>query len=149
MTIILIVTVSTSAYGGFFGDVLSTATANYITSDSDKSNSTSDSNSGSAVKTYVETNDMKIQRALHGLYFYHSSYDGDLNTMDSRTAISELQKSFGLKESGILKSTTKQHLLYLSTLYINLKKLGTSGSQKRYQIYDEVDKVILLIKGEN
>jgi len=106
--------------------------------------------SSSSIK-YIDVKqkkDMKIQQALYGLGFYNSILDGNLNTMDSRLAIKELQKNYGLKVSGILSKNNSEHLLYLHELYSILIKIKNKNKSKRNQIYNEVDDTISLLKGE-
>lgn len=128
-----------SAHAGFWSSVAGGVVANSLT------------NSGSSSKNNMDrgqTDEMKIQQSLYGLGFYDSKLDGNLNTLESRTAINAFQKSYGLKETGIINDSNKQHLLFLHELYTSLIK-NTTDKEKRNMLYDEIDKAISLIKGGN
>lgn len=127
------------ANAGFWSSVAGGVVANSLTS--------SNSNSKKSVD-YKQTDEMKIQQALYGLGFYNSNLDGSLNTLESRTAINAFQKSYGLKEIGIISDVNKQHLLFLHELYTALIK-NSKDKEKRNKLYDEIDKAISLIKGNN
>ncbi len=131
--------VTFSLYAGFWSSVAGGVVANQMSK-----------KSSSSVK-YVDVKqkkEMKIQQALYGLGFYNSKLDGNLNSMDSRLAIKELQKNYNLKISGILSKNNSEHLLYLHELYSTLIKIKNNDKSKRNQIYNEVDDTVALIKGE-
>ena len=97
-----------------------------------------------------QTDEMKIQQALHGLGFYDAKFDGNLNSIKSRQAINKFEQAFKINEIGIINETNKQHLLYLNELYTSLIKVNNKkiiDKDKRNFISAEIDKTISLIKG--
>jgi peptidoglycan hydrolase-like protein with peptidoglycan-binding domain len=122
---------------GFWSSVAGGVVANSLTSSGSKSSI-----------DYRQSDSMKVQQALYGLGFYDSKLDGNLNTLDSRMAINKFQESFGLEKTGIVSDTNKQHLLFLHELYSSLIK-EYNNKEKRNFLFDEIDKAIALIKGDD
>lgn len=127
---------SSFVYAGFWSSVAGGVVANSLTSSSSKSSI-----------DYRQTDGMKMQQALYGLGFYDDQLDGNLNTLASRMAINKFQESFDLEKTGIVSDTNKQHLLYLHELYTSLIK-EYKNIDKRNFLFDEIDKAIALIKGD-
>ncbi|NVJ52820.1 MAG: peptidoglycan-binding protein [Campylobacteraceae bacterium] len=135
---LLVISLITSfSYAGFWSSVAGGVVANSLSSSGSKRSI-----------DYRQTEGMKIQQALYGLGFYDSKLDGNLNTLDSRMAINKFQESFGLEKTGIVSDTNKQHLLFLHELYSSLIK-EYNNKEKRNFLFDEIDKAIALIKGNN
>ena len=139
--LLLLSSLSVFLYAGFWSSVAGGVVANSLTN--------SGNGSSQEKLDLKQTNEMKIQQALYGLGYYNSKLDGNLNTMDSRMAINKFQETNKLKVTGIIGETNKQHLLYLHELYTSLIRDKNINKEKRNQIYDEIDKVIDLIKGAN
>ena len=139
--LLLLSSLSVFLYAGFWSSVAGGVVANSLTN--------SGNGSSQEKLDLKQTNEMKIQQALYGLGYYNSKLDGNLNTMDSRMAINKFQETNKLKVTGIIGETNKQHLLYLHELYTSLISDKNINKEKRNQIYDEIDKVIDLIKGAN
>jgi len=112
-------------------------------------NVASDSLKGNGKKGHVATDpvirEKKMQGALGAMGYYHQFPDGDLNTFESRIAIKGFQKFLGSEPTGMLLDTEKEQLLYLSNLYVELKKENIS-QQKEYAIYNEIDSTIDAMK---
>lgn len=122
---------------GFWSSVAGGVVANSLTNSGSKSSI-----------DYRQSDSMKVQQALYGLGFYDSKLDGNLNTLESRMAINKFQESFDLEKTGIVSDTNKQHLLFLHELYSSLIK-EYNNKEKRNFLFDEIDKAIALIKGDN
>lgn len=122
---------------GFWSSVAGGVVANSLTNSGSKSSI-----------DYRQSDSMKVQQALYGLGFYDSKLDGNLNTLDSRMAINKFQESFELEKTGIVSDTNKQHLLFLHELYSSLIK-EYNNKEKRNFLFDEIDKAIALIKGDD
>lgn len=123
-----------SVYAGFWSSVAGGVVANSLTG-------------SSRGVDRGQTEEMKMQQALYGLGFYDSKLDGNLNTLESRSAINKFQETYNLEKTGIISQTNRQHLLFLHELYTSLIK-ESKNIEKRNQIFDEIDKAISLIKGE-
>ncbi len=134
--ILALITVS-SLYAGFWSSVAGGVVANSLSSSGSKRSI-----------DYRQSEGMKIQQALYGLGFYDSKLDGNLNTLESRMAINKFQESFDLEKTGIVSDTNKQHLLFLHELYSSLIK-EYNNKEKRNFLFDEIDKAITLIKGDD
>ncbi|WP_042153659.1 MULTISPECIES: hypothetical protein [unclassified Pseudoalteromonas] len=80
----------------------------------------------------------KIQAALGVMALYNGKLDGDLDTFESRTGIKKFQGQYNLDQTGFLTDTEKSQLVYLSNLYVSLKKKGVTES-KKIAIYNEID----------
>jgi peptidoglycan hydrolase-like protein with peptidoglycan-binding domain len=133
----VIVTTAVSSHAGFWSSLAGGVAANTITNSSGSSKKGLDQG---------QTDEMKMQQALYGLGYYDGKLDGNLNTMDSRLAIQKFQKDNNIKENGILKEENRQHLLYAHELYELILSSKTS-KEKRYQAYDEIDKMKSLMGG--
>ena len=136
---ILMIIISANANAGFWSSVAGGVVANSITGSGGSSKNRMDRG---------QSESMKIQQALYGLGIYDVKLDGNLNTLESRTAINSLQKKFGIDETGILSVSTKQNLLFIHELYSSIikKTKQKSGKEEIYMLYDEVDKAKNLIK---
>jgi peptidoglycan hydrolase-like protein with peptidoglycan-binding domain len=77
------------------------------------------------------TDQMKIQKALAGLGFYHGKIDGEVNSFETRTAIKELNKAYGIGNTAALKPEEKDTLIYLGTLFMFDRYLIARGDDKR------------------
>ena len=76
------------------------------------------------------TNEMKIQKALSSLGFYHGKIDGELNSYETRSAIKELNKTYRISSSASLKPEEKDTLIYLGTLFDFDRYLIAKGEDK-------------------
>jgi len=77
------------------------------------------------------SDEMKIQKALAGMGFYHGKIDGEVNSFETRTAIKELNTAYGIGNSAALKPEEKDTLIYLGTLFIFDRYLIARGSDNR------------------
>ena len=82
------------------------------------------------VKKLSFTPQMKIQTALVALGFYNGRIDGEVNSYETRSAIKELNKKFGISNSASLKPEEKDALIYLGTLFKFDRNLIAKGSNK-------------------
>ena len=141
IVVTVLMLVSNVAYSGFWSSVAGGVVANSITG--------SGGSSGAKRKVDIEqTDEMKMQQALYGLGFYDDKLNGNLNTLESRLAINKFQETNGLKITGIVGSSNRQHLLYIHELYsalIRVNRMSVVDKKKRNQIYNEVDKAVALI----
>jgi peptidoglycan hydrolase-like protein with peptidoglycan-binding domain len=136
---IFICLAAASAEAGFWSSVAGGVVANSISNSGGKS-----AQNG---LDRAQSPEMKMQQALYGLGYYDGRLDGNLNTLDSRTAIQAFQKNNKTKDSGILAEENRQHLLYIHELYELLLDTKTT-EQKKSEIYDEIDKVQSLMGGK-
>jgi peptidoglycan hydrolase-like protein with peptidoglycan-binding domain len=77
------------------------------------------------------TDGMKIQKALAGMGFYHGKIDGEVNSFETRTAIKELNKAYGIGNTAALKPEERDTLIYLGTLFMFDRYLIARGNDKR------------------
>ena len=71
---------------------------------------------------------MKIQKALMALGFYNGKLDGEVNSFETRSAIKELNKKYGIGNTASLKPEVKDTLIYLGTLF-NLDRTLIASSK--------------------
>jgi len=87
----------------------------------------------------------KIQQTLSKLGFYNGSFDGNLNSFDTRSAIEEFQNYYSLEDSGILNSIQKADLLYMHDLLksykLELQDPKSEDSKRLIKIYKAFDKL--------
>lgn len=77
------------------------------------------------------TPEMKIQRALTSLGFYHGKIDGEINSYETRSAIKELNRTYEIGNTASLKPETRDALIYLGTLFEFDRNLIARGTDKR------------------
>jgi len=77
------------------------------------------------------TDEMKIQKALSSLGFYHGPIDGEVNSFETRSAIKAMNKAYGISNSASLKPEVKDSLIYLGTLFKFDRNLIARGTDKR------------------
>jgi len=78
----------------------------------------------------VMSNEMKIQKALKGLGFYHGALDGEVNSFETRTAIKEMNNAYGIGNTASLKPEERDTLIYLGTLFVFDRNLIARGNDK-------------------
>jgi len=83
------------------------------------------------VKVPKFTDEMKIQKALAALGFYNGKIDGEVNSFETRSAIKELNKKYGIGNTASLKPEVKDTLIYLGTLFKLDRTLIASGTDKK------------------
>jgi hypothetical protein len=74
-----------------------------------------------ASKRYVApvmTSDMKIQKSLTALGFYHGKLDGEVNSYETRTAIKAMHTAYNKENSPSLTLEERDTLIYLGDLFI-------------------------------
>ena len=79
----------------------------------------------------VETDEMKIQKALKSLGFYRGAIDGNINSFETRTAIKELNRAYEIDDTAYMSPQERDALVYLGTLLDFDKKLSAPGDSKR------------------
>ncbi len=79
----------------------------------------------------VETDEMKIQKALKSLGFYRGPIDGQLNSFETRTAIKELNRAYEIDDTAYMSPQERDALVYLGTLLDFDKKLAATGNSRR------------------
>jgi len=85
-------------------------------------------------KRYVapkNTSEMKIQKALTSLGFYHGKIDGEVNSYETRSAIKEMNIAYEISNSASLKPEAKDALIFLGTLFEFDRYLISRGTDKR------------------
>lgn len=82
-------------------------------------------------RTPVETDEMKIQRALKSLGFYRGPIDGNINSFETRTAIKELNRAYEIDDTAYMSPQERDALVYLGTLLDFDKKLSAPGNSRR------------------
>ncbi len=127
-----------TTHAGFWSSVAGGLVANSLTS-SGKNSKGIDSH---------QSDEMKVQQALYGLDLYDGNLDGNLNSIESRSAINKFQKKYDIKVSGILENNHIQHLLYIHEIYMKLVSLDKNSSDYftvRNRLYTSVDEALSLI----
>ena len=79
----------------------------------------------------VETDEMKIQRALKSLGFYRGPIDGQINSFETRTAIKELNRAYEIGDTAYMSPQERDALVYLGTLLDLDRKLIAQGTDRR------------------
>ncbi len=80
--------------------------------------------------TPAMTDEMKIQKALKGLGFYHGALDGEVNSFETRTAIKKMNNAYGIGNTASLKPEERDTLIYLGTLFAFDRNLIARGNDK-------------------
>ena len=80
---------------------------------------------------YVDTDEMKIQRALASLGFYRGRIDGAINSFETRSAIKDLNVAYGISSGASLLPQEKNSLIYLGTLFDFDRHLISRGNDRR------------------
>ncbi|MBA1421617.1 MAG: peptidoglycan-binding protein [Epsilonproteobacteria bacterium] len=80
---------------------------------------------------HVDTDEMKIQRALASLGFYRGRIDGAINSFETRSAIKDLNVAYGISTGASLLPQEKNSLIYLGTLFDFDRHLISRGTDKR------------------
>lgn len=79
----------------------------------------------------VMTDEMRIQKALTSLGYYHGPIDGEVNSFETRSAIKKLNMDYGISNSASLKPEVKDSLIYLGTLFTFDRNLIARGTDSR------------------
>ncbi len=85
-------------------------------------------------KRYVapqNTSEMKIQKALTSLGFYHGRIDGEVNSYETRSAIKEMNVAYEIGDTASLKPEAKDALIFLGTLFEFDRYLIARGTDSR------------------
>ena len=83
------------------------------------------------VRTPVESDEMKIQKALRSLGFYRGPIDGQINSFESRTAIKELNRAYEIGDTSYMSPQERDALIYLGTLLDFDRNLIAQGTDRR------------------
>ena len=89
----------------------------------------------SGVSTQTLSNNYQVQQALHSLGFYSGPTDGNLSSKESKKAIENFQKVYGLSEDGKMNTGTKKKLTSAYTM-----KCEIMSSSAISDIDKEIDK---------
>jgi peptidoglycan hydrolase-like protein with peptidoglycan-binding domain len=79
----------------------------------------------------VETDEMKIQRALKSLGYYRGPIDGQVNSFETRTAIKEFNRAYEIGDTAYMSPQERDALIYLGTLLQIDRALITQGNDSR------------------
>ena len=79
----------------------------------------------------VMTDEKRIQIALQSLGLYHGVIDGQINSYETRNAIRELNRQYGISEGAYLSPQERDALVYLGTLLDFDRKLNAPGGDRR------------------
>jgi peptidoglycan hydrolase-like protein with peptidoglycan-binding domain len=83
------------------------------------------------VSAPVITDQHRIQKALTSLGFYHGKIDGQANSFETRSAIKEMNKAYGISQTSSLKPEAKDALIFMGTLFsFDRYLIANSSSQK-------------------
>ncbi len=82
-------------------------------------------------KLPVITPDVKVQKALKALGFYHAPLNGELNSYETRSAIKSMNNSYEIGNNASLDPKTKDALIYLSDLFTFDRLLISRDNSKR------------------
>jgi peptidoglycan hydrolase-like protein with peptidoglycan-binding domain len=78
-----------------------------------------------------ETSEMKIQRALTSLGFYHGRIDGEVNSFETRSAIKKLNETYEISNGSSMSLEEKDALIFLGTLFKFDRYLISRGTDKK------------------
>ncbi|WP_292661705.1 peptidoglycan-binding protein [Nitratifractor sp.] len=79
----------------------------------------------------IMTDEKRIQIALQSLGFYRGAIDGQINSYETRNAIRELNRQYGISEGAYLSPQERDALVYLGTLLDFDRKLNAPGTDRR------------------
>ena len=79
----------------------------------------------------VDTDGMKIQRALKNLGFYRGPIDGQINAFGTRNAIKEFNRAYEISDTAYLSPQERDALIYLGTLLQMDQNLALQGEDRR------------------
>jgi len=79
----------------------------------------------------VETDEMKIQKALKSLGFYRGPIDGQINSFESRNAIKALNRAYSIGDTAYMSPQERDALVYLGTLLTFDRYLIAEGTDRR------------------
>lgn len=85
-------------------------------------------------KRYVapkNTSEMKIQKALTSLGFYHGRIDGEVNSYETRSAIKEMNFAYEIGDTASLSPEARDALVFLGTLFEFDRYLIARGTDSR------------------
>ena len=85
----------------------------------------------SAPRPVVESDEMKIQRALKSLGYYRGPIDGAINSFETRTAIKEFNQAYEIGDSAYMSPQERDALIYLGTLLKMDRALISQGNDRR------------------
>jgi hypothetical protein len=83
-------------------------------------------NKSSGNNKNAKKREAKIQQAFTKLGFYKGKFDGDLNTLESRTAIEKFQEHYWLEDTGTLSKKEIEDVIYMFDLFAKYKNLSLS-----------------------
>lgn len=75
--------------------------------------------------------EVKIQKALTSLGFYHGKIDGQVNSYETRSAIKAMNQAYEIADNAYLDPRVKDSLVYLADLFSMDRMLITNANDKR------------------
>ncbi len=118
--------------GGVVGGVVGSVITNEIYRSGHRSHRrTSHRRRHRAPQAAIETDEMKIQRALQSLGYYRGPIDGQINSFTTRTAIKEFNRAYEISDTAYMSPQERDALTYLGTLLELDKSLNSQGSDRR------------------
>ncbi|RRS30180.1 MAG: peptidoglycan-binding protein [Epsilonproteobacteria bacterium (ex Lamellibrachia satsuma)] len=78
-----------------------------------------------------KTPEIKIQKALSSLGFYHGRIDGEINSFETRSAIKEMNIAYEIGNTASLKPEARDALIFLGTLFEFDRNLIARGNDRR------------------
>ncbi len=79
----------------------------------------------------VMTTEMKIQKSLAALGFYHGKIDGAVNSYETRSAIKAMNNAYEIGDTASLSPRAKDALIYLGDLFDFDRALISKSNTKR------------------
>jgi len=83
------------------------------------------------VRRVVITPEMKIQKSLTALGFYHGKIDGEANSYETRSAIKAMNNAYEIGDTASLSPKAKDALIYLGDLFAFDRLLINKQNTKR------------------
>ena len=83
-----------------------------------------------AAEVAAVSDEMKLQKSLMALGYYHGAIDGEVNNFETRTAIKTMNQAFGNGNTLFLNTQVKEMLIYLADLYKFDKNLTSNDTNE-------------------
>jgi peptidoglycan hydrolase-like protein with peptidoglycan-binding domain len=117
--------------GGVVGGVVGSVITNEIYHSGRRHRTTRRSSRKRRASRVVETDEMKIQRALKSLGYYRGPIDGQINSFETRNAIKELNRAYEIGDTAYMSPQERDALIYLGTLLQLDRNLIAQGTDRR------------------
>jgi len=116
--------------GGVVGGVVGSVITNEVYHNN-RRHRTSRRRTRRAPRRVVVTSEMKIQKSLTALGFYHGKIDGQVNSYETRSAIKAMNNAYEIGDTASLSPKAKDALIYLGDLFILDRYLISKDNRKR------------------